>query len=55
MILEKDLTAKILGEKIKYYASHPEALAEMALKAKAHGNPYAARDIVNECYRLLEK
>jgi UDP-N-acetylglucosamine--N-acetylmuramyl-(pentapeptide) pyrophosphoryl-undecaprenol N-acetylglucosamine transferase len=53
MILEKDLTAQILGEKIEYYASHPEALAEMALKAKTHGNPNAARDIVDQCYALV--
>jgi UDP-N-acetylglucosamine--N-acetylmuramyl-(pentapeptide) pyrophosphoryl-undecaprenol N-acetylglucosamine transferase len=53
MILEKDLSAEILGEKIEYYASHPEALADMALKAKKHGNPNAARDIVDHCYALI--
>jgi UDP-N-acetylglucosamine--N-acetylmuramyl-(pentapeptide) pyrophosphoryl-undecaprenol N-acetylglucosamine transferase len=53
MILEKDLSAQILGEKIEYYASHPKALAEMALKAKTHGNPNAAGDIVDQCYALI--
>ncbi|MGD8520474.1 MAG: undecaprenyldiphospho-muramoylpentapeptide beta-N-acetylglucosaminyltransferase [Desulfobacterales bacterium] len=53
MILEKDLTAKILGEKIEYYALHPDALCEMARKAEESGNPNAARDIVDCCYRLL--
>ena len=54
MILEKDLTAKMLGEKIEYYAFHPDALGAMARKAGESGNPNAARDIVDECYRLLE-
>ena len=54
MILEKDLNPKMLGEKIEYYACHPDALAEMASKAAESGNPEAARDIVDHCYRLLE-
>ena len=53
MILEKDLSAKILVEKIEHYAAHPEALADMAQKARAFGNPDAATDIVDGCYRLL--
>ena len=53
MILEKDLTAKMLGEKIEYYASHPDALGQMARKAGESGNPNAAGDIVDHCYRLL--
>jgi UDP-N-acetylglucosamine--N-acetylmuramyl-(pentapeptide) pyrophosphoryl-undecaprenol N-acetylglucosamine transferase len=53
MILEKDLTAKMLGEKIEYYASRPDALGEMARKAGESGNPNAARDIVDYCYQLL--
>jgi UDP-N-acetylglucosamine--N-acetylmuramyl-(pentapeptide) pyrophosphoryl-undecaprenol N-acetylglucosamine transferase len=55
MILEKDLTAKMLGEKIEYYALHPDILGEMAPKAGESGNPNAARDIVDECYHLLER
>ncbi|MBW2410613.1 MAG: undecaprenyldiphospho-muramoylpentapeptide beta-N-acetylglucosaminyltransferase [Deltaproteobacteria bacterium] len=53
MILEKDLTAEVLAEKIDHYAGHPEALAEMAQKAKSFGNPNAAADIVDSCYQLL--
>jgi UDP-N-acetylglucosamine--N-acetylmuramyl-(pentapeptide) pyrophosphoryl-undecaprenol N-acetylglucosamine transferase len=53
MILEKDLNAKVLVEKIEHYAAHPEALADMAQKAGAFGNPDAAADIVDGCYRLL--
>lgn len=55
MILEKELSAKVLVEKIEYYATHPEALTEMAHKAKAFGNPRAAGDIVDSCYRLLSQ
>jgi UDP-N-acetylglucosamine--N-acetylmuramyl-(pentapeptide) pyrophosphoryl-undecaprenol N-acetylglucosamine transferase len=53
MILEKDLTAEVLAEKIDHYAKYPEALAEMAEKARSFGNPNAAADIVDSCYRLL--
>jgi UDP-N-acetylglucosamine--N-acetylmuramyl-(pentapeptide) pyrophosphoryl-undecaprenol N-acetylglucosamine transferase len=53
MIIEKDLTAKMLCEKIKYYVSHPDALGEMARKAAQSGNPNAARDIVDHCYGLI--
>ena len=53
MILEKDLNAKMLGEKIEYYASHPAALGQMACKAAECGNPEAAGDIVDACYQLL--
>lgn len=55
MIVEKDLSAKMLGEKIEYYASHPDALGELARRAGKSGNPNAARDIVDYCYQLLEK
>ncbi len=53
MILEKDLTAEVLAEKIDYFVKHPEALAEMAQKARSFGNPNAAADIVDHCYRLV--
>ena len=53
MIPEKDLTAEVLAQKIDYYAAHPEALAEMAQQARSFGNPNAAADIVDHCYRLL--
>jgi UDP-N-acetylglucosamine--N-acetylmuramyl-(pentapeptide) pyrophosphoryl-undecaprenol N-acetylglucosamine transferase len=55
MILEKELSAKVLVEKILHYVEHPEALAEMAQKARAFGNPDAAADIVDGCYQLLAK
>jgi UDP-N-acetylglucosamine--N-acetylmuramyl-(pentapeptide) pyrophosphoryl-undecaprenol N-acetylglucosamine transferase len=52
-IIEKDLSGKILSEKIAYYAAHRQALDEMAAKARQFGNPDAAKNIVDDCYRLL--
>jgi UDP-N-acetylglucosamine--N-acetylmuramyl-(pentapeptide) pyrophosphoryl-undecaprenol N-acetylglucosamine transferase len=54
MILEKDLTGKLLAGRISYYEHHPEALCAMAEKARACGKPDAARRIVEDCYGLLE-
>lgn len=53
MIQEKDLTAKILSEKIEYYAEHPEELYKMASAAKKFGRPDAARFIVNDFYKIV--
>ena len=55
MILEKELNAEVLVEKIEHYARNPEALKDMAQKARAFGNPKAAADIVDCCYRLLSQ
>ena len=54
MILEKDLNVGNLGQKIEYYASHPEALKTMATKAGQLGHPAAAKQIVDDCYELVE-
>jgi UDP-N-acetylglucosamine--N-acetylmuramyl-(pentapeptide) pyrophosphoryl-undecaprenol N-acetylglucosamine transferase len=54
LILEKDLGGKVLAERINFYASHREALHQMALRAKELGRPDAAADIVDDCYRLVE-
>jgi UDP-N-acetylglucosamine--N-acetylmuramyl-(pentapeptide) pyrophosphoryl-undecaprenol N-acetylglucosamine transferase len=54
MILEKDLNANVLSQKIEYYASHPQALKAMSAKAKQLGHPDAARAIVDDCYELVE-
>jgi UDP-N-acetylglucosamine--N-acetylmuramyl-(pentapeptide) pyrophosphoryl-undecaprenol N-acetylglucosamine transferase len=53
MILEKDLNARELGQKIDYYASHPKALEAMAAKAGQLGHPTAAKAIVDDCYQLI--
>jgi UDP-N-acetylglucosamine--N-acetylmuramyl-(pentapeptide) pyrophosphoryl-undecaprenol N-acetylglucosamine transferase len=53
MIIEKDLSGKILSEKIEYYAAHPAALKDMAVRARRFGNPAAAKNIVDDCYQLI--
>ena len=53
MILEKDLNAGDLAQKIDYYASHPQALEAMAAKAGQLGHPAAAEKIVDDCYNLV--
>lgn len=52
-ILEKDLNARELGQKIEYYAAHPEVLEAMAAKAARLGHPNAAKTIVDDCYQLI--
>ena len=53
MILQKDLSGKLLAEKIEHYASNPRALDQMAARAKDLGKPEAAARIVENCYQLL--
>ena len=53
MILEKDLNARDLGQRIEYYASHPDSLKDMAAKAGQLGHPAAAKKIVDDCYQLI--
>ena len=55
MILENDLSAENLSEKIAYYAAHREALNDMAARAGGLGNPDAAKNIVDDCYELVNK
>jgi UDP-N-acetylglucosamine--N-acetylmuramyl-(pentapeptide) pyrophosphoryl-undecaprenol N-acetylglucosamine transferase len=53
IILEKDLSGKVLAERINYYVQNPEALQQMALRSKDLGRVDAAAMIVNECYELV--
>jgi UDP-N-acetylglucosamine--N-acetylmuramyl-(pentapeptide) pyrophosphoryl-undecaprenol N-acetylglucosamine transferase len=53
MILEKDLSGRILADKIEYFASNPEALSQMASRAKDFGRPDAAAMIVDNCYGMM--
>jgi UDP-N-acetylglucosamine--N-acetylmuramyl-(pentapeptide) pyrophosphoryl-undecaprenol N-acetylglucosamine transferase len=53
MIPEVQLSADRLGERISYYAAHPEALAHLAERAGRLGKPDAAQRIVTECCRLV--
>jgi len=53
LIPEKELTAAMLGTKIKYYMENPQELENMAAKAREYGKPDAAQNIVDDCYRLI--
>ena len=53
IIVEKDLNGKLLGMKIEHYMDHPNALGNMAARARRYGKPEAAKNIVDDCYRLL--
>jgi UDP-N-acetylglucosamine--N-acetylmuramyl-(pentapeptide) pyrophosphoryl-undecaprenol N-acetylglucosamine transferase len=53
IIVEENLSGKILSEKINYYADHTAVLKDMASRAKSFGNPNAAVNIVDDCYRLV--
>jgi len=53
MILQKDLSGRLLADKIEYFASNPEALYQMAARAKDLGRPDAAAMIVDNCYKLV--
>ena len=54
IIIEKDLNAKMLGQKIENYMDQPQALKDMAARARRFGKPDAAKNIVDDCYRLLK-
>ena len=53
MIHEKELQADALARKIEFYASSPQAIEAMALKAGRLGHPDAAQHIVDDCYQLI--
>jgi UDP-N-acetylglucosamine--N-acetylmuramyl-(pentapeptide) pyrophosphoryl-undecaprenol N-acetylglucosamine transferase len=53
MILQKDLSAGVLSQRIDYYAARPQALEAMAAKAGQLGRPDAAAAIVDDCYRII--
>ena len=53
MILEKNLSGKVLAERIRFYASSPDTLQLMASRASDYGHVDAAALIVDDCYRLI--
>ena len=55
MILEKDLTGKLLSEKIEYYVRHPEVMTKMKQKIRKFGHPDAARKIADDIYTMICK
>ena len=53
MILEKDLSARVLAESITFYQQNPEALRGMKAAMKGFGRPDAAEKIVDDIEGLL--
>ena len=53
MILQKDLNAEVLSQKIDHYAAHPQTLEAMAARARKLGHPDAAKRIVDDCYQII--
>jgi UDP-N-acetylglucosamine--N-acetylmuramyl-(pentapeptide) pyrophosphoryl-undecaprenol N-acetylglucosamine transferase len=52
MIDEAGLSGEVLAGRIHEYAARPDVLGRMGATATRLGRPDAARDIVDECYRL---
>jgi UDP-N-acetylglucosamine--N-acetylmuramyl-(pentapeptide) pyrophosphoryl-undecaprenol N-acetylglucosamine transferase len=53
VVLERDLSGKLLAARIDEYAASPKVLQDMSAGAAALGRPKAADFIVDECRRLL--
>ena len=53
VILEEDLNGVVLAGILDHYASHPEALRDMARRTLALSRPDAADVIVEQCRRLV--
>lgn len=54
MILEEELSARLLSDKIQYYAGHPDILEKRKAKMRQFGKPDAAQRIVDDIYQILE-
>ena len=52
MIADHDLTGEAIMKKIKYAATHPEAMKKMAAASKAMGMPHADETIAKICIRM---
>jgi len=55
LIVQKDLTGKLLAQRIEHYADTPAELLHMAAQAGKLGCPHAARAIVDDMYELIKK
>jgi len=54
MIFEKDLTGKVLAERIMYYAEKRVARGKMESRIRQFGRPDAAERIVDDIYRMIQ-
>jgi len=55
MILESQISGKLLSERIEFYAGHPDLCSQMKGKIRKFGKPDAAERIVEDIYQLLRK
>jgi UDP-N-acetylglucosamine--N-acetylmuramyl-(pentapeptide) pyrophosphoryl-undecaprenol N-acetylglucosamine transferase len=55
MIAEAELSSTLLAERIAFFASHPDALRDLAEKSARLGKPDAARCIVDDCVELIAR
>ena len=54
MIFEKNLSGKILAQRIAYYFENPEIKEKMEARIQAFGHPDAAERIVDDIYRMIQ-
>ena len=52
VIPDQTLSGSLLAERIRYYWSHPEAIATMAARCLALGKPDAATRVAQLCLQL---
>ncbi len=55
MIQQKDLSGKVLAQRIAHYIKRPELVTMMGINAAKQGKPDAARKIVDDCLIRLGK
>lgn len=55
IIIETDLTGKMLADKIEYYAKNTGELHKMASAARKFSRPDAAEIIVKDCYEIVKR
>ena len=55
VIEQKDLTPELLASRIDWYAENRAKLDRMAQNAKRFGKPDAAREIVDDMYKLIDE
>jgi UDP-N-acetylglucosamine--N-acetylmuramyl-(pentapeptide) pyrophosphoryl-undecaprenol N-acetylglucosamine transferase len=52
MIQDQTLSGSLLAERIRYYLSHPEDIADMGARCLAYGKPDAATRVAHLCLEL---
>jgi len=54
VIIERDLNGKILADRILSLADDRERLAGMEKESRKMGRPNAAKEIVEQCYKMIQ-